>query len=84
MGVLCVCVCVAVKKYLHITDHHGIGLLWSWFNSEMFGLSSAALKVLVLSYASIMGCYTSKQVKTPGYEEPTVLAAETPCELLKN
>ncbi|KAF4380396.1 hypothetical protein F8388_024689 [Cannabis sativa] len=25
-----------------------------------------------------MGCYPSKQVKTPGYEEPTVLAAETP------
>ncbi|PON51770.1 Parvalbumin [Trema orientale] len=26
----------------------------------------------------MMGCYPSKQVKTPGYEEPTVLAAETP------
>ncbi|GMN44400.1 hypothetical protein TIFTF001_013595 [Ficus carica] len=25
-----------------------------------------------------MGCYSSKQVKTPGYEDPTVLAAETP------
>ncbi|XP_024438709.1 calcineurin B-like protein 7 isoform X1 [Populus trichocarpa] len=28
-----------------------------------------------------MGCYHSKRTKeTPGYEEPTVLAAETPCE----
>ncbi|XP_011014337.1 PREDICTED: calcineurin B-like protein 4 isoform X1 [Populus euphratica] len=28
-----------------------------------------------------MGCYPSKRTKeTPGYEEPTVLAAETPCE----
>ncbi|CAK8567588.1 unnamed protein product [Lathyrus sativus] len=31
-----------------------------------------------------MGCYcstsTSKKVKTPGYEDPTVLASETPCE----
>ncbi|XP_057451956.1 calcineurin B-like protein 7 isoform X1 [Lotus japonicus] len=29
-----------------------------------------------------MGCYcsTSKKYKTPGYEEPTVLASETPCE----
>jgi hypothetical protein len=28
-----------------------------------------------------MGCYLSKRTKkTPGYEEPTVLAAETPCE----
>ncbi|PON72069.1 Parvalbumin [Parasponia andersonii] len=26
----------------------------------------------------MMGCHPSKQVKTPGYEEPTVLAAETP------
>ncbi|XP_022141081.1 calcineurin B-like protein 4 [Momordica charantia] len=25
-----------------------------------------------------MGCYHSKKSKTPGYEEPTVLAAETP------
>ncbi|XP_058786782.1 calcineurin B-like protein 4 isoform X5 [Vicia villosa] len=31
-----------------------------------------------------MGCYcstsNSKKVKTPGYEDPTVLASETPCE----
>lgn len=28
-----------------------------------------------------MGCFCSKKARqTPGYEEPTVLAAETPCE----
>lgn len=29
----------------------------------------------------LMGCYSSKpEKKTPGYEDPTVLAAETPCK----
>lgn len=27
-----------------------------------------------------MGCYCSKKAKTPGYEDPAILAAETPCE----
>ncbi|XP_062120117.1 calcineurin B-like protein 7 isoform X2 [Humulus lupulus] len=46
--------------------------------TTFFIITLTALKILVSSYASIMGCYPSKQVKTPGYEEPTVLAAETP------
>jgi len=31
---------------------------------------------------SLMGCWcsTSKRTGTPGYEEPTVLASQTPCE----
>lgn len=28
----------------------------------------------------VMGCYHSKKPKTQGYEDPTVLAAETPCK----
>lgn len=33
-----------------------------------------------MSYVLIMGCCISKKKEAPGYEEPTVLAAETPCK----
>lgn len=49
---------------------------------DEISLAQYIISKTIFCYYLMMGCFQSKTTTqyTPGYEEPTVLAAETPCE----
>lgn len=65
---------------------HGMKLIKSWYSCWQGFLRHFYARIyyfwtnhLILVW--FMGCFHSKNIRQiPGYEEPTVLAAETPCE----